>query len=134
MPYFLEWIEKKYGGSIVRQLFTGFGPQFDESVFEKVIGTPVSSLWEEYCTYLQESNESNENNENNESNKSNAADTEKDSESSLWPMPKFVFSVEDLHHEGVDIFNKACKPIDALTRAFEGVFETLYTLDTVPRM
>ncbi|KAJ3559572.1 hypothetical protein NP233_g11230 [Leucocoprinus birnbaumii] len=50
-----------------------------------------------------------------------------------WPIPKFILTVEDLSHEGAKLFFANIEPYDDLQLAVLYSFETLYTLDNVPR-
>jgi hypothetical protein len=50
----------------------------------------------------------------------------------LWPMPKFKFTIEDLDHEGADIFLTAVQPKVALREAAIASFKQLYTPETAP--
>jgi hypothetical protein len=50
----------------------------------------------------------------------------------LWPMPKFKITIEDLDHEGADIFLTAVQPKVALREAAIASFNHLYTLETAP--
>ena len=52
--------------------------------------------------------------------------------SSPWPIPKFKLTIEDLDHEGVDIFLSAVQPKVALREAVIASFKWLYTPETVP--
>ena len=49
-----------------------------------------------------------------------------------WPIPKFKLTIEDLDHEGVDIFLTAVEPKVALREAVIASFKWLYTPETVP--
>jgi len=49
-----------------------------------------------------------------------------------WPIPKFKLTIEDLDHEGVDIFLTAVQPKVALREAVIASFKWLYTPETVP--
>jgi hypothetical protein len=50
----------------------------------------------------------------------------------LWPMPKFKIAIEDLDHEGADIFLTAVQPKVALREAAIASFKQLYTPETAP--
>lgn len=49
-----------------------------------------------------------------------------------WPIPKFKLTIEDLDHEGVDIFLAAVEPKVALREAVIASFKWLYTPETAP--
>jgi hypothetical protein len=49
-----------------------------------------------------------------------------------WPMPKLKFTIEDLDHEGADIFLTAVHPKEALHQAVIASFRQLYTPETAP--
>jgi len=50
-----------------------------------------------------------------------------------WPVPKLHLRIDDLQHEGADIFLNAVNPSDALHEAVVASFQWLYTLETAPR-
>jgi len=50
-----------------------------------------------------------------------------------WPVPKLLFRIEDLDHEGADVFLEAVQPKVALREAIAASFKWLYTEATVPR-
>ena len=50
----------------------------------------------------------------------------------LWPMPKFRIIIEDLDHEGADIFLTAVQPKVAMGEAVTASFRQLYTPETAP--
>ncbi|KAF4612091.1 hypothetical protein D9613_004105 [Agrocybe pediades] len=50
-----------------------------------------------------------------------------------WPIPKLHLRIDDLHHEGVDIFLNVVNPKEALHEAIMASFQWLYTPETVPR-
>ena len=50
----------------------------------------------------------------------------------IWPMPKFKITIEDLDHEGADIFLTAVQPKVALHEATLASFNHLYTSETAP--
>ena len=49
-----------------------------------------------------------------------------------WPIPKFKITIEDLDHEGADIFLNAVQPKVALREATIASFNHLYTTETAP--
>ena len=49
-----------------------------------------------------------------------------------WPIPKFRITIEDLDHEGADIFLNAVQPKVALREATIASFNHLYTTETAP--
>ena len=49
-----------------------------------------------------------------------------------WPIPKFKIIIEDLDHEGADIFLTAVEPKVALREAAIASFKHLYTPETAP--
>ncbi|KAF8167508.1 hypothetical protein B0H34DRAFT_646728 [Crassisporium funariophilum] len=49
-----------------------------------------------------------------------------------WPIPKFNLRIEDLDHQGVDIFLAAVQPKVALREAVIASHKWLYTQDTAP--
>ena len=49
-----------------------------------------------------------------------------------WPMPKLKLTIEDLDHEGAEIFLTAVQPKVALREAVIASFKQLYTLETAP--
>lgn len=49
-----------------------------------------------------------------------------------WPIPKFKLTIEDLDHEGVDIFLTVVQPKVALRDAVMASFKWLYTPETAP--
>lgn len=51
----------------------------------------------------------------------------------LWPVPKLDLRIDDLDHEGADIFLNAVQPKVALREAILASFKWLYTPETVPR-
>ncbi|KDR85566.1 hypothetical protein GALMADRAFT_218663 [Galerina marginata CBS 339.88] len=50
-----------------------------------------------------------------------------------WPLPKLLLRIDDLDHEGTDIFLGAVNPKVALQEAVLASFKWLYTPTTVPR-
>ena len=50
-----------------------------------------------------------------------------------WPIPLFKLKIEDLDHEGADIFLSAVKPHIAMCEAVMASFEWLYDPETVPK-
>jgi len=50
----------------------------------------------------------------------------------LWPMPRLKFTIEDLDHEGAEIFLTAVQPKVALREAVIASFKQLYTPETAP--
>ena len=50
----------------------------------------------------------------------------------LWPIPKFKLTIDDLDHEGADIFLTAVQPKVALRDAAIASFKHLYTPETAP--
>ncbi|KAH9486410.1 hypothetical protein JR316_0000474 [Psilocybe cubensis] len=50
-----------------------------------------------------------------------------------WPIPNFQLRIDDLDHEGVDIFLAAVNPKQAMHAAVMTSFQFLYTQRTVPR-
>lgn len=50
----------------------------------------------------------------------------------LWLLPKFKLIIEDLDHEGADIFLAAVQPKVALREAAIASFKHLYTPETAP--
>lgn len=50
-----------------------------------------------------------------------------------WPIPQLHLRIDDLEHEGSDIFLGAVNPKAALREAVLASFNWLYTPDTVPR-
>jgi len=50
-----------------------------------------------------------------------------------WPVPKLHLRIDDLDHEGADIFLNAVQPKVALREAILASFNWLYTPETVPR-
>jgi len=49
-----------------------------------------------------------------------------------WPVPKFHLRVDDLDHEGADIFLSLIQPKVALRQAVLATFNWLYTPETAP--
>lgn len=49
-----------------------------------------------------------------------------------WSIPKFKLTIEDLDHEGVNIFFTAVQPKVALREAVIASFKWLYTPETAP--
>jgi len=50
-----------------------------------------------------------------------------------WPVPKLHLRIDDLDHEGTDIFLNAVQPKVALREAILASFKWLYTPETAPR-
>ena len=50
----------------------------------------------------------------------------------VWPIPKFKITIEDLDHEGADIFLKEVQPKVALRESAIASFKHLYTPETAP--
>lgn len=50
-----------------------------------------------------------------------------------WPMPSLQLYIDDLDHEGTEIFLNAVNPKVALHDAVMASFKQLYTPETVPR-
>lgn len=121
--YFLDWIEKKRSEGTIRKLTAVLKSEYHEDLFRQITGVSVSDLWKQYCEHV-------------ESNYTVEENTEVVQESSnpltSWPMPKLNIRVEDLDHEGVDIFFDAVKPKDALKTSVLASFNQLYTLTNVP--
>lgn len=51
-----------------------------------------------------------------------------------WPIPTFRIRVDDVGHQGAQLFFEHVKPYEALKEAVLAVFQWLYTLETVPKM
>ncbi|KAF8956076.1 hypothetical protein BDZ97DRAFT_221480 [Flammula alnicola] len=96
------------------------GRDYDNSFFEEVTGAAVDGLWAKYCESLDKGDDD--------------AEDEADAGRPLekWPMPQLLIRVDDLDHEGVDVFFAAVKPKDALREAVMASFNWLYTLESVP--
>ncbi|CAA7268062.1 unnamed protein product [Cyclocybe aegerita] len=119
--YFLDWIEKRPNGTgTIHKLYEYAlqlnDQEFNENIFEMLTGETVDMLWEQYCDSV-----------NGTDNTTTLGDL------SQWPIPKFNLRIEDLDHEGADIFLGAVKPKEALREAVMASFNHLYTLQTVPR-
>jgi len=49
-----------------------------------------------------------------------------------WPVPQIRLRIDDIEHEGADIFFDAVKPKGAMQEAVHASFKWLYTPETVP--
>lgn len=119
--YFLNWIEEIWGkGSIQKLNACMDGKAYDASIFVDVTGIEVGDLWASYCSTLDSTP---------------GDDDEGDDKTprDKWPMPKLLIRVDDLAHDGADVFFGAVKPKEALTAAVMASFNHLYTLENVPR-
>ncbi|KAH9486411.1 hypothetical protein JR316_0000475 [Psilocybe cubensis] len=121
--YFLDWIEKKRCEGTVRKLVAALKAEYSDDLFAQITGVSVSDLWKQYVEHV-------------ESNHQDEVHAEEEQESAnplaAWPMPKLNIRVEDLDHEGVDIFFGAVKPKEALKTSVLASFNQLYTLSNVP--
>jgi len=53
--YFLDWLERRYHGDIVKQLNAAMNDlEYDEVIFETATGLPVEKLWRLYCAHLKD--------------------------------------------------------------------------------
>ncbi|PPQ79896.1 hypothetical protein CVT25_002952 [Psilocybe cyanescens] len=120
--YFLEWIEKKHREGTVRTFIVALKSKYDKDLFKQLTGVPVSDLWQQYC----------ENIESNDTILEDSQEQESPSPLTSWPIPKFNIRIEDLDHEGVDIFFEAVRPKEALRKSVLASFNWLYTLKNVP--
>ncbi|CAA7268060.1 unnamed protein product [Cyclocybe aegerita] len=50
-----------------------------------------------------------------------------------WPVPKLLLRVDDLEHDGADVFFQAVQPKQAMYDAVMASFRWLYTPETVPK-
>jgi hypothetical protein len=50
-----------------------------------------------------------------------------------WPMPRLQLHIEDLDHEGTEIFLNAVNPQVAMREAVMASFRWLYSPGTVPQ-
>ena len=50
-----------------------------------------------------------------------------------WPMPRLQLRIEDLDHEGTEIFLNAVNPQVAMREAVMATFRRLYTPESVPQ-
>ncbi|KAJ3503053.1 hypothetical protein NLJ89_g8606 [Agrocybe chaxingu] len=119
--YFLDWIEKRPNGKGTVHKLHEYALQlndqeFNENIFDTLTGETVDMLWGQYCDSANGTN-----------NNTAIGDL------SQWPIPKLNLRIEDLDHEGADIFLGAVKPKVALREAVMATFNQLYTLKNVPR-
>lgn len=53
--YFLDWLEERYHGEIVKQINAAMKDvEYDELIFKTATGHPVEELWEFYCAQLKD--------------------------------------------------------------------------------
>jgi len=134
--YFLDWIEKCYGTGTIKKLNLSVKKKYKDDRFEELTGKPLKTLWESYCACqgkvdndvaLKNEMEVNVNvDEFEETENAHWALTQ-------WPVPKFDLRVDDLDHDGVDVFFEAVNAKDVLHRAVMASFSWLYTIENVPR-
>ncbi|KDR85565.1 hypothetical protein GALMADRAFT_218662 [Galerina marginata CBS 339.88] len=124
--YFLDWIEKKHGEGTIRKLNQRLKDgNYTNDLFRQITGADVDGLWNDYSATLGPGNGDESFNPKPEA--ARMAEPLK-----TWPVPKFHIRVEDIDHEGVDVFYGAIKLKDALHEAVMASFNCLYTLETVP--
>lgn len=53
--YFLDWLEVRYHGGIVKELNAAMKDvEYDELIFKTATGLTVDELWELYCLHLKD--------------------------------------------------------------------------------
>lgn len=126
--YFLDWIEKKYGDGTIRGLNERMKDEaYKPALFHEITGLTVENLWKEYSSSLDHLTE------RSGGVAEEVADVPMDEDLTEWPHPKLRIRVEDLDHEGAEIFYDTVKPKEALREAIMASFTCLYTVKTVPR-
>ena len=83
---------------------------YREAIFKDLTGRSIRELWNIYR---------------------GVTDSDSDKEESKG-LPKFKLTINDLDHEGVDIFLSAVQPKEVLREATIASFKHLYTPETAP--